>query len=290
MHRKISTRAPCFCTSPPLLVVALAISRSTCAGPGTAAADANRGADAYAAAHVHARPSAPGTPTPEPSPTPTSTPTRDAVRDAVTDCAPTALPVERRRPPPVLGYLVIPKLNVDAKILPVPIINGDWDVKRIVMEVGWLAGTAPVGAPWQHGHRRPRQPEVLRRRALPLAGEAGPRRRADPADRQANLHATTSPRHGWWTPPRSASWRPTDDPQLTLVTCNDWDYQQGRVRQAPGRHRQVGGAAGYLTPSLLPHPPAPPARRQDRPSPDSPRRGVRSKRGSARPYLLPAPG
>ena len=49
-------------------------------------------------------------------------------------------------PPAVLGRLQIPKLKVDAAIVPVPIVNGDWDTKRIVMEVGWLAGTAQVGS------------------------------------------------------------------------------------------------------------------------------------------------
>lgn len=160
----------------------------------------------------------PATPTAESSPTPTSSPT---VTPSAT-VAPTALPVGTPAPPPVLGRLIIPKLSVDAKILPVPIINGDWDVKRVVMEVGWLEGTALVGARGNTG--------LAGHVSLKCCGD-GPFRwleKLAPGDEVVLQIDEQSYRYHVVElrvvdPTEVSVMAPTADPQLTLVTCNDWD-------------------------------------------------------------------
>ncbi len=126
----------------------------------------------------------------------------------------------------MLGYLVIPKLNVDTKILPVPIINGDWDVKRVVMEVGWLEGTAPVGARGNTG--------IAGHVSLKCCGD-GPFRWLEKlaigdtlmlrTDQQTYTYHVTETRVV--DPTEVSVMLPTESPQLTLVTCNDWDTTKG---------------------------------------------------------------
>jgi sortase A len=169
---------------------------------------------------------APSTPTAEPSPSPSSTPTdTPVVSPTVTPSAtisPTAPPVGTPAPPPVLGRLIIPKLSVDTTILPVPIINGDWDVKRVVLEVGWLAGTSPVGGPGNTG--------IAGHVSLKCCGD-GPFRWLEtlvPGDELILQTVERSYRYHVVEmrvvdPTQVSVMAPTADPQLTLVTCNDWD-------------------------------------------------------------------
>ena len=163
----------------------------------------------------------PGTPTAEPSPSPSSTPT---VTPSAT-VTPTALPVGTPAPPPVLGRLIIPKLSVDTSILPVPIINGDWDVKRVVMEVGWLAGTSPVGGPGNTG--------IAGHVSLKCCGD-GPFRWLEkllPGDELVLQTDEQSYRYHVVElrvvdPTEVGVMAATADPQLTLVTCDKWDFSK----------------------------------------------------------------
>jgi sortase A len=176
---------------------------------------------------------APGTPTAEPTATPSSTPTATptippTVAPTVTPsatAAPTALPAGTPAPPAPLGRLIIPKLKVDTTILPVPILDGDWDMKRIVMEAGWLAGTSPVGGQGNTG--------LAGHVSLKCCGD-GPFRWLEKLARGDEVIVQTDAVIYRYhvvelrvvDPTDVAVMLPTVDPQLTLVTCNDWDYSK----------------------------------------------------------------
>ena len=164
-------------------------------------------------------------PSPSPSPSPTSTPTSTPTATPSATVTPTALPVGTPASPAVLGRLIIPKLKVDTTILPVPILNGDWDMKRIVMEAGWLAGTAPVGGPGNTG--------IAGHVSLKCCGD-GPFRwleRLAPGDELVLQTVEQTYRYNVVEvrvvdPTEVGVMAPTADPQLTLVTCNDWDFSK----------------------------------------------------------------
>jgi sortase A len=170
-----------------------------------------------------------GTPTtepiPSPSPSSSATPTNIPTATPSPTVAPTPLPVGTPASPAVLGRLIIPKLKVDTTILPIPILNGDWDMKRIVMEAGWLAGTAPVGGPGNTG--------IAGHVSLKCCGD-GPFRwleRLAPGDEVVVQTFERTYRYivvetRVVDPTEVGVMGPTADPQLTLVTCNDWDYSK----------------------------------------------------------------
>ncbi len=111
---------------------------------------------------------------------------------------------------------------MDTSILPVPIINGDWDVKRVVMGVGWLEGTAPVGARGNTG--------IAGHVSLKCCGD-GPFRWLEKLAPGDELILQTDEQSYRFhvvelrvvEPTEVSVMLPTADPQLTLVTCNDWD-------------------------------------------------------------------
>jgi sortase A len=168
-------------------------------------------------------PTLPSTPiaagTPSPTAPPTVTPTVTATRTA----GPTSTPA----PPLVLGHLLIPKLNLNAAVLPVPIINGDWDTKRIVMEVGWLEGTALVGSRGNIG--------IAAHVSLKCCGD-GPFRwleRIVPGDEvllktddYTYSYRVTETRVV--SPTETSVLMQTGSPQLTLITCTEWDYSEAQ--------------------------------------------------------------
>lgn len=159
-----------------------------------------------------AAPTAVGTPTP--TTPPTVTPTVTATRTA----GPTATPA----PPAVLGRLLIPRLKLDVPVLPVPIVNGDWDTKRIVMEAGWLAGTAQIGSAGNIG--------IAAHVSLKCCGD-GPFRwleRVEPGDEvqlktdeRTYSYRVTETRVV--SPTETSVLQQTGNPQLTLITCTEWD-------------------------------------------------------------------
>ncbi len=159
-----------------------------------------------------AAPTAVGTPTP--TTPPTVTPTVTATRTA----GPTATPA----PPAVLGRLVIPRLNLNAPILHVPIINGDWDTKRIAMEAGWLEGTALIGSRGNIG--------IAAHVSLKCCGD-GPFRWLErisigdevllKTDDYTYTYRVTESRVV--SPTETSVLQQTGNPQLTLITCTEWD-------------------------------------------------------------------
>lgn len=163
------------------------------------------------------QPDAPGQPnTPTPSPTPTPQPTTPAG--------------------PVLARLRIPKLNLDAPIVAVPIVAGEWDVRRIRDEVGHLTGTTPLA------------PDLLTQPGsnVGLAGHVSLRDRGDgpfrwlekltPGDEitlnlgeKTFLYQVATVRT---VPPDTVEvLDPAPDPTLTLITCTGWNWLKGEYEQ-----------------------------------------------------------
>jgi sortase A len=127
--------------------------------------------------------------------------------------------------PAVLGRLQIPKLKVDAAIIPVPIVNGDWDTKRIVMEAGWLAGTAQVGSQGNIG--------IAAHVSLKCCGDGPFRWLEKMAPGDEIILRTDTQVYNYRVsevrvvePTEIGVLKATEKPQLTLITCYDWDFFQ----------------------------------------------------------------
>ncbi len=155
------------------------------------------------------------TPTPWPTATPTATPTT----------TPTPTPIVAY--PGMATRLVIPKIGVDAPIVLAPIINGTWAVDHLDQMIGHLEGTAPPGSDSNI---------VLAGHVTLSAGTLGPFSSLSlltPGDTvivyeggkehlyQIENRQTVSSRdvHVVY---------PTDSGQVTLITCINWNSQEGR--------------------------------------------------------------
>jgi sortase A len=183
-------------------------------------------------------PAAPDTPAPTVSPTPAATdtpqPTATGVPAGVTVVvtagptktatrvpSPTPSPTPDDRSDP--GQLHIPKLKVTARIVFVPLINGQWDVSPLIYDVGLLANT---GFPGRIGNAA-----ISGHVSLKGRGD-GPFRwleKLAPNDEIIVQQGDTrySYRVRWLkvVPPTDVSVvAPTDDATLTLITCTDWDF------------------------------------------------------------------
>jgi sortase A len=96
-------------------------------------------------------------------------------------------------------------------------------MKRIVLEAGWLAGTAPVGGPGNTG--------IAGHVSLKCCGD-GPFRWLERLALGDEVVVQTSEQTYRYRvaetrvvdPAEVSVMGPTAYPQLTLVTCNDWDY------------------------------------------------------------------
>jgi LPXTG-site transpeptidase (sortase) family protein len=178
-------------------------------------------------------------PTPEPTPAPTETPapvaaaTPAAVSGSAAPATPTAtqtrapLPTRTPTPAPTLpsdpGRLLIPKLKVAAPIVAVPLVNGQWDVSKIIYEVGLLGSTGFPG--------RPGNAAISGHVSLRGRGD-GPFRwleRLVPDDeiivQQDTMRYTYRVQSSKVVPPTDVSViAPTADATLTLITCTDWDF------------------------------------------------------------------
>ncbi len=126
----------------------------------------------------------------------------------------------------MLGRLIVPKLKLDAAILPVPVVNGEWDVKRIVQEAGWLEGTAGLGEKGNTG--------LAGHVSLKCCGD-GPFRWLEtlsPGDEMVVQVGERTYRYRVVevrvVPPTAVDvLSPTEEATLTLITCTEWDFLKG---------------------------------------------------------------
>lgn len=121
------------------------------------------------------------------------------------------------------GTLIIPKLKVNAPIIVVPLVNGQWDMSRILYEAALLAGTGFPGRPGNaaiSGH-------------ISLRGRGdGPFRwleKLQPDDdiivQQDNMRYIYRVSSSNVVLPTDVSvLAPTTEATLTLITCTDWDF------------------------------------------------------------------
>jgi LPXTG-site transpeptidase (sortase) family protein len=148
-----------------------------------------------------------------PSPQPTSTSTRTPTR------TPTPLPTIPSDP----GRLIIPAVGVDAPIVKVPLVKGEWDLSHIIYEVALLAGT---GFPGQPGNAALSGHVTLKGRGN------GPFRWIEklvPDDeiivQQGNTRYSFRVTSVKTVLPTDVSvLAPTQNATLTLITCTDWDF------------------------------------------------------------------
>ena len=177
------------------------------------------------------------TATQAPSATPVQTPTVGAPlapgsADAATATprpteTPTLVPARTLTPAPPIpgdpGQLIVPRLKLTAQIVTVPMTNGQWDVSKIIYDVGLLAGT---GFPGQPGNAA-----ISGHVSLKGRGD-GPFRWLEklvPDDeiivQQEGVRYTYRViRSSAVLPDDVSVLAPTDTPTLTLITCTDWDF------------------------------------------------------------------
>jgi len=176
--------------------------------------------------------------TPPPPVSPEATPTTRGVQSNIPAQPDTPTPTPQPTTPagPILARLRIPKLNLDAPIVPVPIVAGEWDVRRIRDEVGHLTGTTPIA------------PDTLTQPGsnIGLAGHVSLRDRGDGPFRwleklntddeialalgeKTFLYRVTTTRT---VPPDAIEvLDPAGEPTLTLITCTDWNWLKGEYEQ-----------------------------------------------------------
>jgi LPXTG-site transpeptidase (sortase) family protein len=151
------------------------------------------------------------TPTASQTPRPTSSPTP----------RPTATPPPDDRSNP--GTLSIPKLNVTQPIVYVPLVNGQWNIDKIIYQIALLGGTGFPG--------RPGNAVLSAHVTLKLYGN-GPFRwleKLAPGDaiivNQGNTRYFYRVQSSRTVAPTDVSvLAPTENATLTLITCIDWDY------------------------------------------------------------------
>jgi len=167
------------------------------------------------------------TPTPGLQPTPMSPPP-----DATPGLATTALPVTRPvqslplpspSPTPVPVRLIIPKIQVNAPLVDVPIVNGQWDVSQLLYNAGMLQGTARPG---EKGNAGISGHVTLRGRGNgPFRWleklTSGDEVLVERSDGTRLIFRVTESRIV--EPTDTSVLDPTPDPTLTLITCTDWD-------------------------------------------------------------------
>lgn len=152
-------------------------------------------------------------PTPTPVATPTSLPPPTAIINQ----------------PGIATRLVIPKLDLDTPILFAPIENQTWRVSHLGQLVGHLEGTAPPGS---------NSNMVLAGHVTLAAGVYGPFAglgQLAPGDlvivydNDKEFHYIID---NYQTVDRTAIEvvYPSDTGQITLITCNNWNNEEGRYR------------------------------------------------------------
>jgi len=165
----------------------------------------------------------------EPSPTPTATAQPTVTGSATVMLPPTLTPrpSPTKTPPPAPpanpGTLTIPKLKVSAPIVIVPLVNGQWDMSRILYEAALLAGTGFPG--------RPGNAAISGHVSLKGRGDGTFRwlEKLQPGDdiivQQDTMRYIYRVDSSHVVLPTDVSvLAPTAEPSLTLITCTDWDF------------------------------------------------------------------
>lgn len=151
--------------------------------------------------------------------TPTILPTATATVSTPPTRTPSPTPTRAAAP----GHLLIPKLKLDARIVGVPLVNGQWDVDKIVYDVGLLGGT---GWPGERGNA------AISGHVTLLGRGSGPFRwleRLAPGDeiivQQGDVRFIYLVQENKVVEPTDVSvLAPTDEATLTLITCTDWNF------------------------------------------------------------------
>lgn len=164
----------------------------------------------------------PTTSTPTPGVTPTATPSPTATATATATLTPT--PEQQQGSD---TRLVIPKLNLDRPVIFAPIENETWRVDHLGQSVGYLEGTAPPGS---------NSNLVLAGHVTFATGEFGPF--AGLAQLAAGDVITVHEGDGVFNYIIDGLQvvdrlnievvYPTETGQITLITCTNWDGNQGR--------------------------------------------------------------
>lgn len=138
--------------------------------------------------------------------------------------------------------LVIPKLNLDAPVLLAPIENQTWKVDHLDQAVGHLEGTAQPGA---------NSNLVLAGHVTLNTGVYGPFAglgRLEPGDsifvyQGDKQFEYVVDSHNTVDRTAVEVTYPTEDAQITLITCNNWDSVEGRYveRLVVKGHLTTGG-------------------------------------------------
>jgi LPXTG-site transpeptidase (sortase) family protein len=155
----------------------------------------------------------PATSTPTPTPPPTATPT--------TSPSPTATVAD------IDTKLMIPKLSLNAPILFSPVKNGTWEVGHLDQAVGYLEGTAPFGSASN---------AVVAGHVTLAPGISGPFANLGQLTPGDLIVVVDNDKQFLYivenlqTVDRSAVrvTYPSNGGQLTLITCANWDSDEGR--------------------------------------------------------------
>jgi len=130
----------------------------------------------------------------------------------------------------VATRIVIPKLNLDAPVMIAPIKDQTWDVSHLEQAVGHLEGTAPPGS---------NSNIVLAGHVTLAAGVYGPfaglaqLAQGDLIEVYGGDQKFQYVVDGYQTVERTdvQVTQPTDTGQITLITCSNWNRDEGRYQQ-----------------------------------------------------------
>ena len=162
----------------------------------------------------------------QPPTTATSSPTATSTPTATPSPIATAMPSPTQQDS-LTDRLVIPGLNLDSPIIFAPIENGTWRVDHLGQSIGYLEGTAPPGS---------NSNLVLAGHVSFESGEFGPfagLAQLSPGD-VVTVHDDGNVFNyvidGLQVVDRLAVEvvYPTETGQITLITCTNWDRNQGR--------------------------------------------------------------
>jgi LPXTG-site transpeptidase (sortase) family protein len=153
-------------------------------------------------------------PTPAPVPTPGSTSTPGGA-------VPTAQPI---------GRLVMAKLKVDVPIVEVGVVDGQWDVSKLLTWAGHLVGTGRLGEPGNAGLAGHISLKDGRDGAFRWLERLQPGDEVQVyADGRRYTYRVTSSRV---VPPTEVSvLDSTSDAVLTLITCTNWNVLRGEYTE-----------------------------------------------------------
>jgi LPXTG-site transpeptidase (sortase) family protein len=157
------------------------------------------------------------------APLPTMAPTPPPTATLQPTATATATATPRPTPPSDPGRLIIPKLNLDTPIVLVKLANGEWNINKLVYEVGLLGSTGFPGWPGNAvitGHV-----SLIRYGNGPLRWleklAAGDDVFVQQGDHLYNYKVVSS---RTVLPTDVSVVAPSEDTRITLITCTAWDY------------------------------------------------------------------